>query len=178
VDADLPHIAEDDVVIMGKVAGAYGVSGLIRVHNYTEAPVALIDMPVWLLKTSDHWRPVKKMSARCHQHNSIVAKIEGVDDRDTAINLRHALVAVYKKDLPDAEENAFYWYELANMQVINRQNQTLGYVNSVIRSPANDILEVVNESGNTYLIPMVASAVDQIDRSKKQILVDWGIDWD
>jgi len=178
VDADDPQISEDDIVIMGEVAGAYGVRGQIRIHNFTEIPIALINISPWLLYINDHWKPIKQVSARCHQNNSIVATIEGIDDRDTAASLRQACVAVYKKDLPDAEEGAFYWHELANMQVINRQQQTIGHVKSVIRSPANDILEVTNETGKIYLIPIVASAIDQIDRTKEQILVDWGVDWD
>lgn len=162
---------------MGEVAGAYGVRGQIRVHNFSEVPVILTDMPEWLLKIDNQWKKLCVVSAKCHQ-SSIVAKIDGIDDRDMAASLRHTLVAVYKKALPKAEEDAFYWYELLDMQVINREKQPLGTVKQVIRSPANDILEVADgASEKTYLIPLAASAIDQIDRSQQQILVDWGIDW-
>ena len=168
-----PH----DLIVMGEIAGAYGVKGWVHIHNYTEIPVELMEISDWMLKISDRWQPVRQTASRVH-NAAVVAKLDGIEDRDQAAALKHALVAVHKDALPKAEADTYYWYELIGMHVINRQNEHLGQVITLIRSPAHDILQVAGECEKKYLIPMAASAIDRVDRDKNTVFVDWGLDWD
>ena len=176
MDSCLP-VVEDDLVVMGVVSAPYGIKGQIHVHNYNEIPVELIDISTWLLKCPNGWQPFKKLSAKLH-NDTIVASLEGITDRDQAAAIKHRLIAVEKKDLPDAGEDTFYWYELTDMQVFNQQAEYLGRVSTLIRSPANDILQVIDEEGKERLIPVVATAIIEVDKSQRKIIVDWGLHWD
>lgn len=170
-------VGDDGFIVMGEIAGPYGVRGEIRVHNYDSLPAELIGVARWWFDDTGAWRAVRVTRARAHGE-ILVAKVDGIDDRDAASALRKARVALLPSDLPEIEEDSFYWFELIGMAVVNRADESLGRVEGLIESPANDVLRIVDKANKMRLIPMVGSAIDRVDREAKTITVDWGLDWD
>ncbi|MDQ1285869.1 MAG: hypothetical protein QG663_1293, partial [Thermodesulfobacteriota bacterium] len=52
------------------------------------------------------------------------------------------------------------------------QGRLLGKVESIIRTPAQDVLQV-QQGKKEILIPLVDEIVQEIDLQKAQIVVDW-----
>lgn len=170
-------LGDDDFVVMGEIAGAYGVRGEVRVHNYDSLPLELIGIDRWWLNRSGRWQACKAGAVRVHG-DCLLAKIDGVDDREAAAALRKTPVALLRSDLPGLGEGSFYWFELTGMAVVNRAGEGLGRVVGLIDSPANDVLRLVDDAGRERLIPMVEAVVDRVDRQTRTIVVDWSADWD
>lgn len=75
-----------------------------------------------------------------------------------------------QNDLPPLTENTFYIHDLVGCKVFC-EDKFLGTVKDVISTPANDVLELINDKNETKLIPFVLKFFDEINTEQKIILV-------
>jgi 16S rRNA processing protein RimM len=167
------------------VSGLYGVKGWIRVHSYTEPREAILDYKDWLLLRDSVRRSVKLAEGKRHG-KTVVARIDGVDDRDDAAGYVGDDIAVPRERLPDTGRGEYYWADLEGLQVVNSDGRTLGSVayldgrtlGSVaylLATGANDVLVV--QGDQEILIPFVQDEViKDVDLAAGVISVDW--EWD
>lgn len=170
------------MVVMGHIAGPFGVLGWVRVTPYTEHPDGLLDYPVWWLgKDGPPWREARV--ARCEVRGSMLTvALEGCTDRAVAAQLQGLQIAVPRNSLPDLAKNGregYYWVDLIGLEVINLQAEELGKVTGLLETGANDVLRVCNpvEGDKERLIPFVDAVVAGVDLEKGRITVDWGVDY-
>ena len=163
------------MVVMGRVVGAQGLQGWLKVQTFTEHLDSLLDYKSWQLGNDKHpWREYKVLE--CNLHTKVlVAKLEGVADRTAAEKFKGLLIAIPRSKLPQQAENEYYWSDLIGMQVINQDNETLGTVESLLETGANDVLCVRNEQGE-ILIPFLNAVIQQVSLEEKIIRVDWYAD--
>ena len=107
---------------------------------------------------------------------SVVAQLEGVDDRDQALDLRSSKVIVPRNRFPPPELGHYYWADLIGLRVENLDGIDFGGVIEVLSTGANDVLVVNNEKER--LIPfIVGQFVKEVDLQKGTIKVDWDADF-
>ncbi|KUM03653.1 ribosome maturation factor RimM [Chromobacterium subtsugae] len=166
---------DEDLVVMGFVRGAFGIKGWVKIHADTEHADGLFDYPVWWLGKDGSWKPHAFENGTI-QPKALAAKLEGVEDRDGAEALRGMQIAVPRSELPEAGEGEYYWSDLIGLAVVNQQGETLGAVDSLMETGANDVLVVKGEHGQR-LIPFVDQYVLEVMPAEGRILVDWGLDY-
>jgi 16S rRNA processing protein RimM len=115
-------------------------------------------------------------SARQHG-DTLVAALDGVADREAALQWRGAWVAVPRSALPSPKAGEFYWSDLVGLAVVNRAAETLGRVSKVLETGAHPVLQVESEDGAERLIPVVAAYVDATGSGRGSITVDWPADY-
>ena len=109
------------------------------------------------------------------QGKSVIAHLDGIDDRDKAATLIGSDIAIPREALPAAEDGSYYWSDLEGMQVVHRDGTDLGRVAYLLETGANDVL--VTEGERERLIPFVAEKVIlDVDFDEGVISVDW--EWD
>ena len=164
-----------DKVIIGKIGAPYGVKGWVKINSYTETPEGIFDYLPWFLGEEkkcriDQWRPHGK---------SLVAKIEGVDNRDDAERIKNLDINIDASLLPDLGDDGIYWRELTGMKVVTTQGYDLGVVKEVFNTGANDVIHVKANVGDAFgqkerLLPFVYDeVVQEVDKEAKVIKVDW-----
>lgn len=176
-------------IVLGKVTDAYGVQGWVRVHAFGDDPLSWRTMPTWWLardeKSGDNGEWQARRLTQCRaQGATVVAKLDGIDDRTQAEGLRGWLIAAPREALPKTSDNEFFWADLIGLEVVNTQDEVLGKVEDLIETGANHVLRVVAGEGNERkerLLPFVSAVVLEVerggDRSSGRIRVDWGLDW-
>jgi 16S rRNA processing protein RimM len=167
------------MVVMARVLGPYGIQGWIKARPFTASIAALLDYTTWWLAPAadaDAWRAFAVRSARQHA-DTLVAALDGVADREAALQWRGAWVAVPRSTLPEPGAGEFYWSDLVGLAVVNRAAETLGRVSKVLETGAHPVLHVQSEDGAERLIPVVAAYVDAIDPAAGRIMVDWPTDY-
>ena len=167
------------MVVMARVLAPYGIQGWIKARPYTASIAALLDYTTWWLAPAhdaDAWREFAVRSARQHG-DTLVAVLDGVADREAALQWRGAWVAVPRSALPSPQAGEFYWSDLVGLAVVNRAAETLGRVKKVLETGAHPVLQVESEDGGERLIPVVAAYVDAIDPAAGRIMVDWPADY-
>ncbi|WP_296647817.1 ribosome maturation factor RimM [Thiobacillus sp. 63-78] len=163
-----------DWVVMGRIAAPFGIKGWVKVQPYSEDPDALMDFESWRVGRDGQQRHYSVEAVQDHG-KALVAKLAGIDDRDTAYALRGQEISVAKSALPPPGENEFYWSDLIGLKVVNREGVELGTVDSLMESGANDLLVV--KGTREHLIPFVAAFVGKVDQTGRTIEVDWGEDY-
>ena len=152
---------------MGRVAGSYGVRGWIRVEGAVEA---LADCGRWWIGEREY----RVAQAKWHS-GALLAKPEGVESREAALQMKGAPVAVERAALPELEEGKYYLADLVGLEVVNEQGAVLGTVRRFFSNGRQDVMEVVGD--RTRLLPWVPTVVKKVDLQEKRIEVEWGADW-
>jgi 16S rRNA processing protein RimM len=164
-------------VVLGRVTGLYGVKGWIKLHSYTEPREAILDYKDWLLLRDSDQQAVKLAEGKRHG-KTIIARFDGVDDRDDAASLVGDDIAVPRERMPDTGRGEYYWADLEGLQVVHSDGRILGEVACLLATGANDVLVVQLDHGDQeILIPFVRDEViKDVDLDAGVISVDW--EWD
>ncbi len=155
-------------VIVGRLAGVYGVKGWLRVQSYTQPIENILDYGPWQI---DGHGSAKPTSGRAHGKGLIV-HLEGIDDRDRAAILVGREIEVDRSELPELESGEYYWSDLVGLSVINRAGEALGTVSRMMETGAHDVMVV--DGDRERLIPYARDrVVDSVDLATQTIVVDW-----
>ena len=119
-----------DLVIVGRLSGAYGVRGWVRIKPFSRNADALLQVKKWWIDRPQ-WREVNVLNARW-QGDEVVAQLVSVSDRDIAEALRGATISISRKLFPVTDANEYYWVDLIGMLVFNQQQELLGVVENLI----------------------------------------------
>jgi 16S rRNA processing protein RimM len=177
-----------DMVVMGRIVAPYGVFGWLKVVPDTEALDGLFDYDTWWLGKGDDWRELIVEAGKVH-NDVLVVKLKGIDDRDAALACKGKQIAVPRSQLPEADENEYYWSDLIGVRVKNRQEVDFGLITDVFETGANDVIAVradpveqettakVKEKPQERLLPFTADVVLEVDLKAKTMLVDWDADF-
>lgn len=162
------------LVAMGRVLAPYGVKGWVKVQLFTQRPESLLDYPEWQLRKGDVSQARIVDAARVHG-DAVVAKLQGIEDRDQAALLSGMQVTVSRDEFPELEPGEYYWADLVGLTVLNEAGVTLGRVTELLETGANDVLVVEGE--RERLLPFIGPVVRQVDVAGGRILVDWDADY-
>ena len=155
---------------MGRVAGAYGVRGWVKVAPGGGALGTLAGAREWWIGE----RAYAVSEAKAHS-GAVVAKLDGLQSREQAQALRGREVCVRREALPPPGEGHYYLDDLVGLEVVNEQGERLGVVKRLFSNGAQDVMEVAGE--RTRLMPWVPAVVKQVDMAGGRITVEWGRDW-
>ena len=162
------------MMVMGRIAGAFGVKGWVKVQTFTQSMDTLTGFPTWWLKQAASWQETKVEEAAVHGR-TVIAKLFGVDDRDAAAQLRGYEVAVPRDQLPASRAGEYYWADLIGIGVSNIQGVPLGQVAKLLDTGAQQVLLVEGE--RERLIPFIESVVVSVDVAGRSLVVDWDADF-
>lgn len=160
---------------MGRVVGAFGVQGLVKVKPYTESAEGLGAFGRWVVHTAEGWREVAVEEFALHSKGP-VARLAGYGDRSAAERLRGCEIAVPRAALGDADEGTLYQVDLVGLEVRDTHGNALGTVDGFVETGATSVMVVKGE--RERLIPFVDAYVRAVDREARRITVDWKADYD
>ena len=165
----------DRMVTVGQIAGPFGVLGWVKVRSHTDPPKNILKYAPWVLKGLDRSEPVEVLEGR-PQGREVVARLEGVTNRDEALALKGLMIAVPRAAFPRAREGTYYWADLVGLAVYTPNGLKLGQVRSLMETGANDVLDVRGDRDR--LIPFVlGDYVKEVDLDQGRMVVDWDPDF-
>ncbi|MGH8279699.1 MAG: ribosome maturation factor RimM [Gammaproteobacteria bacterium] len=158
-------------VELGKLGGAFGIRGWVKLQSWTDPPEQIFEYRPWLLRLPDGWRECAVAEHRPHG-KSLIARLPDIADREQAAALAGTLIAVWRTQLPAARPGEYYWADLVGLQVQAADGKTLGHVQGLMATGANDVLVVRGE--RERLIPFIpGQVVKEVDLDAGRIRVDW-----
>lgn len=163
--------ANDRKVAVGRISGLFGVRGWVKVYSYTDPRENVVSYSPWHLVHDGQSRQVRVLAGRAHG-DSVVASIEGVQDRDAAAALIGSEIEVDRAVFGKAARQQFYWADLQGMRVQTLTGEVLGTVDHLFETGANDVMVVVGEG--RHLVPFLyGRVVAGVDADQRVITVDW-----
>jgi 16S rRNA processing protein RimM len=187
---DASSALPSDAIEVGRVLGAWGVKGGLKVKPFANDPQALFSTQRWYLQPPESVTPgprlatasasfvwpslLRVVSAKEHG-DGVVATVQDVVDRDMAEALRGARIFVSRASFPTPEANEFYWVDLIGMAVLNQAAEPVGTVVDLIETGPHCVIRVqpVDASAEEVLIPFVDAYVSKVDQPARTIHVEW-----
>ena len=168
-------------ILLGKVTGVFGVRGWIKVFSDTQPRENITSYPIWWLQAAGGERRRYAVENGKRSGKYVVAKLEGIDDRDAADTIIGCSIAIERDAMPPLEKDEYYWNDLLGFSVTNLQGKVLGTVLGMLETGAHDILVVGtagSEDTQDLLVPWVKEHfIKRVDVEQRTIVVDWELDW-
>lgn len=141
--------AAQNWLIIGRIVGAHGLNGHVKVYAESDFPERFTEPgDRWIKKPADS-QPglIKLVSGRYLEgKNQYLVKLAGVDYRDQAEDLRQAELMVPESDRLSLEPGEFHVSDLIGLTVVVKADQvTIGTVTDVFTT-GHDMLEVTVEA--------------------------------
>jgi 16S rRNA processing protein RimM len=162
-------VADESLILMGHITGAFGVRGEVRLHSYTDDPESIGAYGPLLNERGD----VVLTPKRVHTLNLGVAiTAPEIKTREQAEALKGTRLYVPRARLPAPDEDdEFYAVDLVGCAVQNLNGDQLGEVIAIHDFGAGDVLEIKRGTKVWYL-PFTAENAPQIDLKAKRIIAD------
>lgn len=169
-------MSSDELICIGEIAGVFGVKGWLKVYSHTDPRANILKYSPWVLKKDNEIKHVDLLDGK-QQGKSIVACLEGFRDRNIAESYIGWKILVNKSQLPKSGRGDFYWADLIGLQVVTELGISLGQVDHLIETGANDVL-VVHLNDEEHLVPFIhKEVVKRVDLFERIIIVDWDPDF-
>lgn len=156
-------------ILLGAVAGAHGVRGEVRLKTFTADPKAIGKYgPV----DDESGTRSFKVKVRGQVRGLVIAKIDGIDDRNAAEAVKGLRLYVGRDRLPKPRKGEWYHADLIGLRAERSDGTALGRVKSVANYGAGDILEVERDGGATVFLPFTKKVVPEVDVEAGRIVVE------
>ena len=152
--------ARAETVCLGQIVGAHGVRGIVRIRSHTANPDDLTAYGPLSDETG-----TRRFAAIVtgHVKGLVLARIDGVDDRDAAEALRGTGLHVPRAALPPTEGEEYYHVDLLGLRAESEDGTHLGQVSAVHDHGAGPIVEIQPPDGPSILVPFTLERVPAVD---------------
>ena len=148
------------LIVVGKLAGAFGVKGEARVLSFTTDPEdcfsygPLLDADGAVVLTPQRARPL---------NDGFGVTTEEKQQREHWEALRGTLLHVAREAMPKTEDNEVYVADLIDLDVVHADGRALGKVKAVQNFGAGDLIEITPPVGPAFLLPFTQENFPEID---------------
>ena len=162
-------------ICVGRISGVFGVRGWVKIRSYTSPVTNILDYHPWQLDTKEGWVNVVVEEGQGHG-KGVIARLPECTDRQDAKRYVGTDIIVSREQLPETEEDEYYWSDLIGLKVDTVDGVTLGQVSRLMDTGSNDVLVVAGE--RERLVPLLwDSVVIRIETQNGLIVVDWDPDF-
>jgi len=159
-------------ILLGRIVGAFGVRGEIKLESWTEPRSAIFRYQPWILRSPNGQESTLEGARGRDTGKHLVARFPGIEDRDTVEAMHGTEVFVARSALPPPNADEYYWGDLEGRDVKTVEGVALGQVSHLFSTGANDV--VVVRGDRERMIPFVVPEfVKSVDFEANLVVVDW-----
>jgi len=160
---------DSKLILVGQVAGGFGVKGEVRVTAYTAEPKTLLSFGALL--RADGSTGLTLTGGRAEK-SSVVGRAKEIATKEEADALRGLKLYIPRDKLPEPDEDEFYLTDLVGLEARDPDGLILGTVKSVQNFGADDMLEIAPaQGGPTWYLPFTRDAVPDLHIADGWLLV-------
>jgi 16S rRNA processing protein RimM len=159
----------DDMIVVGAIAGAFGVRGEVRIKSFCADPG---DIATYGPLTAAGGRVFDRLTLTGATSGALVGRLSGITTPEEADRLKGQTLAVPRARLPALPDDEFYHADLIGLAVVDPGGQMLGRVKAVLNHGASDLLEVDRPGAAPVLLPFTKTAVPLVDLATGRLIAD------
>ena len=156
-------------ICVGLVLKPVGIKGQVKIQAYTSSPEALINFKKFFLSNNT---AITLKNPKVNEKGFVVSFIEGFVDRTSVEQFHLQKLYVQRKDMEDLSEDEYYLEDLANLEVINQNNETIGKVLAALDYGAGAFLEIRLDGAKIATLPFNKHSILDVDLENGVIKID------
>lgn len=134
-------------ILIAKVISAFGIKGEVKIISYAENPQKvekydLFDEKGNSLKLKISNKNKTAVGSDASGNAILIAKIEGVNDRNVAETLRGTDIFTKRNNFEKTKKDEFYYVDLIGLDVVDMESKKIGKVLSVNDFGAGGMIEI------------------------------------
>ena len=158
-------------VLIGKIVGIHGIKGTNKFKSYAES-LSVFNPGRSIIVYDNRNRKINLELNWVKSHTGTpLISFKGVTDRDQAEALIGAEMFIPQTELPELDDDTYYWFELIGIEVYTTEDEYLGRIASILPTGSNDVY-VVKDENKEIMVPALESVVIDIDLEHKRMRVD------
>jgi 16S rRNA processing protein RimM len=158
-----------DHVCVGAIAAAHGIKGEVKIKAFTVDPASVGAYGPLLDETGQ--RRFALSAVRPNGESTVIARVEGVSDRNAAEALRGLRLYALRSALPKAAEGEYYHHDLIGLDAVLATGEAFGKVVGVDNFGAGDVIEIKPASGDSLVLPFTDETVPTVDLAAGRVVV-------
>jgi 16S rRNA processing protein RimM len=166
----VPKTRTTEWATIGQVVALFGIRGEVKVRLLTDIPNRFQQLEA-IYVGPDHRRCVIE-HVRPYKGEMIVLKLAGIDDANTAEDLRRLDLCIPLSQLAKLPPDSYYQHDIVGLQVLTLDGRELGPVVDVMETGSNDVYAIKGQDGKQVLIPAIKAVVKQIDLIRRTMYID------
>jgi 16S rRNA processing protein RimM len=146
----------DKLIIIGKITGAHGVRGELKVFPLTDDPRRFLKLKECFICGQNFEKPEAKtcQNARLDRGNVLV-RFEDIGDRDKAELIKGRFIAVTRDNAVKLKKDNYFITDLKGLNVIDDEKGDLGKVIDCFETGSQFTLEIKRDKKKNFMIPFV-----------------------
>lgn len=162
--------SSDDLLLIGVIAGPFGIKGQVKVKAFT-------DRPEYLRSRLREIFVGKKLTSytltKLHEHKPgvLLLTLRGVEQREDVDQLRGCEVFIRQSDAAPLGEDEYYIHDLIGLQVSTINGQEIGSVREVIETGVHEVVVVTRPDQSDALIPIVRDFIAEFDIPGRRLVI-------
>ena len=158
-----------DWICVAVVATAHGLGGLLKLRCFTERAE---DVTAYGPVFDRNGRRLFELEVIGPAPGGVLARAEGIEDRNAAEALRGTELFVPRSALPELAPDEFYYSDLEGMEALRADGSRFGVVHGVANFGAGDLIEVMADDGQRISVPFTREIVPNIDLERRRLVVE------
>ncbi len=154
----------DEDVVVGRIVGAWGIRGEVKVRSHTDNPDRLSAGKAICVEGGP---ALIERSTRAKA--GLRLKLNVAADRGQAEALRGAMLTVPRSQIPPPPDGAYYHFQIIGIDVLSEDGQPLGQVREILTTGSNDVYVVERPNRKDLLLPAIPDVVLDVDTAENKI---------
>jgi len=162
---------KEECYYLGKITKPNGYLGGLNIYLDVDDPHEYAGLDAVFIEQRNSLIPyfIKKLTIH-NSKNTAVVYFEDIEDFDTAQLLVNRHLYLPMSTLPKLEGKKFYFHEIIDFTIIDKDRGELGKCKQVFDYPNQALFQVFYQE-KEVLIPINDDIIINVDREKKEILV-------
>ncbi len=162
-------MASQKLLVLGRVLGAWGLRGAVKVQSFVDPPALVPPGQSVILRGRHGESEAFVEQIRPHKH-LLVASFRGIENREAAEAMRGTEICIPRGEAPPLPDASYYHYDILGLAVQSENGEELGEIVDIWPSHAHDWY-VVRRHGGEWLLPAVRAFVLRVDLARRVMIV-------
>lgn len=160
----------DELIPVGKISGTHGIKGQLRLYSYSGNLESLLAADSVVLKDAKGLCRSFTLKGVSRHSAGFIIRLNDFDNINQVESLVGSELCLSRSQLPEPEEDEYYWCDLLGVTVLTNDGRTLGTIVDIFETASSDIY-VVRDTQREYLIPAIADVVNAVDLAKRTMYI-------
>lgn len=160
----------EDMFRIGVITSTHGLKGEVKVFPTTDDVNRFKSLKQCILRTPKGDIQVEKKSCKFFK-NMVILSFREFGDINEIEKYKNCELYVRREDAVPLEDNEYYIADAIGLPVVQEDGKSLGVLEDVMQTGANDVFVVRMDDGKELLLPVIPDCVLNMDFENGRITV-------